>query len=143
LLSFAFLNLLQNPATYFKAQHEVDEILGRGPCMVQDLSKFKYLDAVLRETLRLTPTAPIISKQLNPQCKRERATLGGKYIVDPDTRIMVLIGAMQRDPSVYGDDADQFKPERMLGDNFKALPNAAWKVRLPQAIEFLLLLTTV
>lgn len=127
LLSFAFLNLLQNPSAYFNAQREVDEVLGRGPCKVQDLSKFKYLDAVLRETLRLTPTAPVITKKLAPGCTGERATLGGKYAVGPDTRVIILIGAMQRDPAVYGEDANQFKPERMLGDNFKKLPNAAWK----------------
>jgi cytochrome P450/NADPH-cytochrome P450 reductase len=128
-LSFAFLNLLQNPSAYFKAQREVDDILGKSSCQAEDLSKLKYLDAVLRETLRLTPTAPIISKQLATGCTGQRATLGGRYAVDPDTRIMILIGAMQRDPSIYGDDANQFKPERMLGDSFKKLPNAAWKVR--------------
>lgn len=97
---------------------------------MQDLSKFKYLDAVLRETLRLTPTAPVITKKLAPGCTGERATLGGKYAVGPDTRVIILIGAMQRDPAVYGEDANQFKPERMLGDNFKKLPNAAWKVSI-------------
>lgn len=103
---------------------------------MHDLSKLKYLDAVLRETLRLTPTAPIITKKLAPGCTGEHATLGGKYAIDPETRVMILIGAMQRDPAVYGEDAIQFKPERMLGENFKNLPNAAWKVSLFQTLGF-------
>lgn len=128
MLTFAFLNLLQNPEAYFKAQQEVDEILGRGACQVEHLSKLKYIDAVLRVILRLTPTAPTLSKVLAPGCTGDRATLGGKYAIDARTQVLILIGAMQRDPNLYGEDANLFKPERMLLENFKKLPSAAWKV---------------
>ncbi|KUJ15912.1 NADPH--cytochrome P450 reductase-like protein [Mollisia scopiformis] len=128
LLSFAFLNMLQNPQAYYAAQREVDEVIGRDPVTVDKLSKLEYLNGVLRETLRLTPTAPIISKQLVAGCTGSRATLGnGKYAVEPTDKLMVLIGAMQRDPSVYGEDANEFRPERMMGESFKNLPSAAWK----------------
>lgn len=33
----------------------------------------------------------------------------------------------QRDPKVYGEDAEDFKPESMLGDAFNKLPKSAWK----------------
>jgi cytochrome P450 / NADPH-cytochrome P450 reductase len=62
LLSFAFLNLLKNPETYFKAQQEVDRVLGRGKMRPEHLKELKYLNAVLRETLRLSPTAPAFSR---------------------------------------------------------------------------------
>ncbi|KAE8453927.1 hypothetical protein EG329_007703 [Mollisiaceae sp. DMI_Dod_QoI] len=123
LLSFAFLNMLQNPQAYYAAQREVDEVIGRGPVTVDQLNKLEYLNGVLRETLRLTPTAPIITKQIAPGCTGSGATLGnGKYAVEPDTRIIVLLGAMQRDPIIYGEDANEFRPERMMGENFKNLP---------------------
>ncbi len=121
--------MLQNPQAYYAAQREVDEVIGRGPVTVDQLNKLEYLNGVLRETLRLTPTAPIITKQIAPGCTGSGATLGnGKYAVEPDTRIMVLLGAMQRDPIIYGEDANEFRPERMMGENFKNLPSAAWKV---------------
>ena len=34
---------------------------------------------------------------------------------------------MQNDPKVWGEDADQFKPDRMLDGKFEALPKNAWK----------------
>ncbi|KAF8857384.1 cytochrome P450 [Acephala macrosclerotiorum] len=125
---FAFLNMLQNPQAYYAAQREVDEVISRYPITGEQLNKLDYLNAVLRETLRLTPTALIITKQLAPSCTGARATPGnGKFTVEPETKIMILIGAMQRDPSVYSEDANEFRPERMMGENFKKLPSAAWK----------------
>jgi cytochrome P450/NADPH-cytochrome P450 reductase len=129
LLSFAMLNLLQTESAYRAAQQEVDTVFGTGPVQIEQLKKLDYLNAVLRETLRLTPTATAMSKSANPKFQGQ-ATLGqGRYSVEPSTRILALLGTTQRDPKVYGEDANKFKPERMLGDNFKNLPNAAWKVR--------------
>lgn len=125
MLSFEFLNLLQNPDAYLEAQHEVDSVLGRSACAVEHLSKLTYIDAVLRETLRLTPTALTLSKQLAPGCTGDRASLGGKYAVEEGTQVLILIGAMQRDPAVYGEDANEFKPERMLAENLKKRLSAA------------------
>lgn len=122
------LNLLKNESAYRAAQEEVDRIVGRAPVRVEHLKKLAYLDAVLRESLRLAPTAPSMTKKVNPEFKG-KATLGkGKYAIEPTDRIVALFGVTQRDPKVYGNDANEFKPERMLGENFKKLPQAAWKV---------------
>jgi cytochrome P450/NADPH-cytochrome P450 reductase len=122
------LNLLKNESTYRAAQHEVDSVIGRDPVRVEHLKKLEYLNAVLRETLRLTPTAPAMTKQIGPKFQGQATLCKGKYAIEPSDRIIALLGATQRDPKVYGDDANEFKPERMLGENFKKLPNAAWKV---------------
>ncbi|KAF7906794.1 hypothetical protein EAF00_001072 [Botryotinia globosa] len=128
LLSFAFLNLMKNPDAYNAAQREVDQVVGRGPVRVEHLNKFEYLNGVLRESLRLTPTAPVVSKRLVKGVSGENATLSrGKYKIEPTDKVIVLLGAVQQDSNVYGSDANEFKPERMMGDNFKNLPSAAWK----------------
>lgn len=41
--------------------------------------------------------------------------------------MVCLLTKIQKDPKVWGDDAEEFKPERMLGDKFDALPANAWK----------------
>ncbi|KXL43553.1 hypothetical protein M433DRAFT_155711 [Acidomyces richmondensis BFW] len=128
LLSFAFLNLLKNPESYFKAQQEVDRVIGRGRMKTEHLKDLKYINAVLRETLRLTPTAPGFSRSIrrdNPNDVEQLA--GGKYAINRDDKVLCMITKCQRDPKVYGEDANEFKPERMLDENFNKLPKSAWR----------------
>lgn len=116
LLSFTFYNLLKNPEAYDKAQQEVDDVIGKNPITVDHLSRLPYLNAVLRETLRLTPTAPSIGLQ-----PKEDTIIGGKYHVTKGTPVIALLSKVHRDPVVYGEDNDEFRPERMLDENFDRL----------------------
>ncbi|EIT73160.1 cytochrome P450 [Aspergillus oryzae 100-8] len=129
LLSFAFYNMLKNPQAYQKAQEEVDRVIGRRRITVEDLQKLPYITAVMRETLRLTPTAPAIAVGPHPTKNHEDpVTLGnGKYVLGKDEPCALLLGKIQRDPKVYGPDAEEFKPERMLDEHFNKLPKHAWK----------------
>ncbi|KAK9364698.1 cytochrome P450, partial [Lipomyces kononenkoae] len=125
LLSFAFYLLLKHPETYRKAQDEVDEVVGTGPIKIEHLSQLKYIAAVLRETLRQSPTIALFSV-----APIQDEIIGGRYKVPKDQPIAILLAKAQTDMAVYGDDADQFKPERMLDENFdmlnKNFPNC-WK----------------
>ncbi|KAJ5306149.1 hypothetical protein N7508_005164 [Penicillium antarcticum] len=129
MLSFLFYHLLKNPSAYKKAQEEVDTVIGKRKIVVEDMSKLPYITAVMRETLRLNPTAPMIAVHPHPTKNKEApVTLGGgKYVLHPDEPIALMLGKMQRDPKVYGPDADSFKPERMLDEHFDKLPKNAWK----------------
>lgn len=129
MLSFLFYYLLKNPQAYKKAQEEVDTVIGRRKIHVEDLSKLPYITAVMRETLRLRPTAPAFGVHAHPTKNQENpVTLGGgKYVLYEDEPIILLLGKLHRDPKVYGADADEFKPERMLDENFEKLPKHAWK----------------
>lgn len=56
--------------------------------------------------------------------------MAGKYQVSKGETISLLLTKSHRDPAVFGDDADEFKPERMLDEEFNRLqkeyPNC-WK----------------
>lgn len=130
LLSFAFAEMLKNPETYFKAQEEVDRVIGNRAIEFNDIKNLHYLNAVLRETMRLRPTVPVMSKGVHPDRKKDVVTLNG-YVVKPDDVFVILLGKGQRDPTVWGDDADLFKPDRMLDDNFDKIMEqypGSWKV---------------
>lgn len=124
LLSFLWYYMLKSPEAYRKAQEEVDNVLGTRSMQFEDLSKFPYITAMLRETLRLQPTAPGFS--LTPKSDQGEI-IGGKYHVVKGEPILAALHCVHRDPAVYGADADEFKPERMLDENFDKLPPNAWK----------------
>lgn len=129
MLSFLFYYLLKNPTAYKKAQEEVDTVIGRRKITVEDLSKLPYINAVMRETLRLRPTAPSIAVHAHPTKNKESpVTLAnGKYVLNEDEPIVILLSKLHRDPAVYGPDPDEFRPERMLDEEFNKLPKNAWK----------------
>lgn len=127
MLSFACYYLLKDPEAYRKAREEVDRVVGQGRVTYQHLSKLTYIEAVLRETLRLQPTAPGFTVQPLPE-RTEPAVIGGGYHIPPGASVFALLSTCQRDPEVYGDDANEFRPERMFPEELAKLPAGAWKV---------------
>ncbi|KAJ7640087.1 fatty acid hydroxylase [Mycena polygramma] len=123
MMTFMVYYLLKNPDTMRKLGAQVDEVLGGRPVQCEDFANLPYLIAVMRETLRLGPTAPI--RETSPL---EDTTIGGgKYSVKRDAPILILIWELHRDPAIWGDDAEEFRPERMLEGQFEALPPNAWQ----------------
>ncbi|KAF5345044.1 hypothetical protein D9758_010444 [Tetrapyrgos nigripes] len=122
MMSFMTYYLIKNPETWRKLQNEVDEVTGGQPLQIQDLSKLPYLQAVMRESLRLGPTAP--ARAVAPV---EDVVLGGKYFVKAGTPCLIQAWMTQRDPAVWGPDANEFRPERMLDGKFETLPPNAWQ----------------
>ena len=111
LLSFSFYELLKHPQAYERAQQEVDQVVGQGPITVDHLSKFKFIAAVLRESLRLHSPLTIL-----PVTPLEDTVIGGKYAIQKDEAINIVLNRLHRDPKVYGDDALEWKAERMLDE---------------------------
>ena len=111
-----------NPVAYKKAQQEVDQVLGQGQLQPQHLSKLVYLDQVLKETLRLWPTAPVFALE----CETNQV-IGDKYTITPDQVVLILVLRLHRDRSVWAEDAEEFNPDRMSPEKFAALPKHAWK----------------
>ena len=127
-MSFLFYHLLKNPAAYQAAQREVDQVIGRGPITVEHMTKLPYIEACLRETLRLNPTAPAFTIAPLPNSEYPVLIGGGKYKVEKGQVLVAILPKVHRDPKVYGEDAEVFKPERMLDEPFQKLPPNSWKV---------------
>lgn len=122
--------LVKNPAAYQAAQKELDAVIGRGPVTVEHMSKLPYITACLRETLRLQPTAPAFSTKPLANTTDWPVYLGkDRYEIMPGQVLLAVLPAIHRDPAVYGDDAEAFRPERMLNEHFDKLPKNSWKVR--------------
>jgi len=121
-LSFAFYYLLKNPKALEKTKEEIDRVVGTEDITGEHLSKLPYVEAVLRESLRLQPTAPAMTVGA-----LENTVIGGKYYIKKGEPLICMFQNIQSDKAVYGEDADEFRPERMLEENFHKLPKNAWK----------------
>ncbi|XP_022827529.1 cytochrome P450 4C1-like isoform X2 [Spodoptera litura] len=72
-----------------------------------DLPKLVYVEAVIKETLRLYPTIPYIGRQVN------RDIVLGKYTLPAGSTCGISLYGIHRHP-MWGKDADQFIPDRWL-----------------------------
>ena len=117
MLSFIMYQLLKSPHAYNKVKEEVDAVLQGKPIQPEHLGKLPYVVAVMREGLRLHP--PAVAIGVTPF---EDEKLGGKYKVRKGEPAVLQIAFLHRDPLVWGDDAEEFVPERMLDGKFEKLP---------------------
>lgn len=102
--------MLMNPDVQKKVHHELDETVGRNVRpTVADCRSMPYLNAVWNESFRLNPPVPLGIPHLNSTPD----TWNG-YTLPKGTTMYTNIGFMMRDPRVWGEDANQFKPERFL-----------------------------
>jgi cytochrome P450/NADPH-cytochrome P450 reductase len=125
LLSFAVYFLLQNPEVLARAYEEVDRVLGPDPSVpptYAQVNQLAYLDQVLKESLRLWPTAPVFA--LSPH---KETMIGGAYRMKKPYQIVVLTPMLHRDPSVWGERADVFDPDHFSREAERSRPGNAYK----------------
>jgi|GEM_PF-1517148 len=122
-LSFALHYMMLNDDILQKARDEVDRVVGPADQLptFDQLNKLTYLDRVLKETLRLWSPAPAFGIRA-----KETTLLDGRFEVTPDDELIVLLGALHRDPAVW-DDPERFDPERFTPEAEAARPPDAWK----------------
>eukprot|EP00252_Welwitschia_mirabilis_P010622 TRINITY_DN23_c0_g2_i2.p2 TRINITY_DN23_c0_g2~~TRINITY_DN23_c0_g2_i2.p2 ORF type:complete len:208 (+),score=25.18 TRINITY_DN23_c0_g2_i2:1274-1897(+) len=100
--------LLKHPQSMQRLQEEIDTMVGRDrKVREEDIAKLKYLQWVLKESMRLYPALPLGVAHL---CREDTEVCG--YNVAKGTALFLNLSAIGRDPLVWGDDADEFKPER-------------------------------
>ncbi|XP_024029879.1 cytochrome P450 71D9-like [Morus notabilis] len=126
-IDWAMSEMIKNPRVMRKAQTEVRQVFSRkGSVDETVLSEMKYLKCVVKETLRLHPSAPL----LIPRECGEKCEIKG-YEIPVKTKVIVNAWAMGRDPK-YWTEPDSFMPERFLdssidfkGTNFEYIPFGA------------------
>jgi cytochrome P450 len=105
-LAWTFERLLCTPQTYERLRDEV-RALGKQPA-AEKLAALPYLDATVKEALRLRPVVPVVGRIL------QRPYQIGGYDLPAGSAVGACIFLAQRDPAVYPE-PDEFRPERFLG----------------------------
>ncbi|KAD2805912.1 hypothetical protein E3N88_39289 [Mikania micrantha] len=105
--------LINNPKSMNKAQEELRNVIGIDGKLDEDhhLPRLTYLKAVIKETMRLYPPAPL----LVPRETRKDAIVKG-YEIKQKTLVYVNAWAIGRDPKSW-DKAEVFLPERFLSES--------------------------
>lgn len=123
MLSFATYYLLKNPETYRKAREEADRLLAEanGNMLNLNISKARYIEWVLKEALRLLPSAP--GWGVEPRHGDEK--LPGGYVLKKGAGVMIMSWLLHRDKEVWGEDSYEWHPERW--EHLDNLDQAAFK----------------
>ncbi|KAI3762738.1 hypothetical protein L1987_53179 [Smallanthus sonchifolius] len=109
---WAMTLLMKNPKSLKKVQQEVRDAIGdKGKVHEDDLYNLNYLKAVIKETLRLYPIAPLSI----PHESRDRCVLNG-YEIPKKTLVYVNVWAVGRDPTCW-ERPEVFEPERFMGSS--------------------------
>lgn len=107
-LAFLFYLLAINPHVLEKLIAEVDKVMGKDlskPIEWKHLSQFKYMECVVKEVMRLFPTAPAFYKIATRDFRYK------KYKINKGTNIITVLMGLQRNPKTYKD-PEKFIPER-------------------------------
>ncbi|XP_073146455.1 strychnine-11-hydroxylase-like [Henckelia pumila] len=124
LIIWAMTALMKTPHAMKKAQEEVRNLVGnKGTVDEDDVPNLTYLKAIIKETLRLFPPAPLSV----PRETIERCTIDG-YEIPPKTAVYVNLHTIGLDPE-YWENPTEFNPDRFLdstidyrGQDFGLIP---------------------
>ncbi|KAJ4845112.1 hypothetical protein Tsubulata_030344 [Turnera subulata] len=111
-LTWALSLLLNNPKVLKKAQDELDDCVGKNQLVDEaDIKNLVYLQAIVKETLRLYPPAPLGA----PREAMEDCEIAG-FHVPAGTRLFVNMWKLHRDPRIWSNPLE-FQPERFLTEH--------------------------
>ncbi|XP_028796496.1 geraniol 8-hydroxylase-like [Neltuma alba] len=127
-IEWAMAELVRNPEKLKKVKEELKQAINEDE-QLEDfhISKLPFLRAIVKETLRLHPSFPL----LVPHKTEDEVQLCGCFMVPKNAQVLINVWAIGRDPSVW-DDPKQFMPERFSsteidfkGHDFELIPFGA------------------
>ncbi|XP_074282446.1 cytochrome P450 83B1-like [Silene latifolia] len=114
MIVWAMTELLKNPEIMTKVQEEIRKTIhdkDYNRVTMDDLPNLTYFKAVVKETFRFHPAAPLlIVRETVRQC-----VVNG-YDILPKTLVYINVWAIGRDPECWND-PEKFIPERFLGSS--------------------------
>ncbi|MED6176847.1 hypothetical protein PIB30_092232 [Stylosanthes scabra] len=124
-IEWALAELINNSHVMEKARQEIDSVTRRNRLIEEsDLPNLPYLRAIVKETLRLHPAAPLLGRR-----STEPSTVCG-YEIPSKSLLFINLWSIGRDPKIW-DNPLEFRPERFMeegqlmdvrGQHFQLMP---------------------
>ncbi|XP_011500529.1 PREDICTED: cytochrome P450 4C1-like [Ceratosolen solmsi marchali] len=111
-ISWSLFALGNAPEIQKKIRDELNEVLDN-PCeqvTSKHLAQLEYFNRVVKEILRLYPSVPVVSRELDEE------TIFDNCIIPKGTWISIQIYQLHHDPEVW-EDPETFNPDRFLPEN--------------------------
>ncbi|KAK4874888.1 hypothetical protein RN001_014248 [Aquatica leii] len=110
-VSFTLYNLAKHPDIQDKVFEEITNVFKEHPeITMESLNEMKYLEQCIKESLRLYPSVPLISKRLSEDVRLDNHTLPAGL------NILIPIFVTHRLENYYPD-PERFDPDRFLPEN--------------------------
>jgi cytochrome P450 len=106
-LAWVIFRLLTQPTVFADAKNEVARVVGAGPVRAEHVGQLSYLDATIKETMRLLPTIPIVVRKL-----KRPMTIQGRALPAGVVAAPCMYLTHRRDD--IWDEPARFSPERFL-----------------------------
>ena len=108
-LEWSLAELLKAPEIMSKARAELEQVIGKGNQVNEsDITRLPYLQAIIKETLRLHPPTPLL---LPRKAGADVEIL--EYTIPKGAQVLINVWAIGRDPSIW-DNPNKFTPERFI-----------------------------
>ena len=107
-LAWTVHRILTEPGVYDAVRRELEQVVGSRPVAADDVGRLEYLDAVVKETLRLNPVIPDVMRILKRPLRIGGVDLPAGVGVAPN------IHAAHRRAQAWPE-PERFRPERFLG----------------------------
>ncbi|GAB0097445.1 hypothetical protein DMENIID0001_130820 [Sergentomyia squamirostris] len=112
-----FLMLAMHPNVQDRCMEEILRVCGQdGDVTGEEVVQLYLIDMVIKETLRLYPVAPTIGRKPSKDIQLKN------HVLPRGVHAIIVTYTVQRDPRVWGEDSNEFKPERFLAENIAKIP---------------------
>ncbi|XP_061402776.1 cytochrome P450 4d8-like [Musca vetustissima] len=112
-LSFTLHLISRHPEVQKRLLSEIYTVFGETnaePFAMATLNNLKYMECVIRESLRLYPPVPVISREIINDFNYTHSRFGDGILPD-STQVLLLVYHTMRDPQAY-DNPAEFIPDR-------------------------------
>jgi cytochrome P450 family 4 len=106
-ICFTLFTISKFPEVQRKLNEEIQQVIGDGEVTFKTINEFKYLDLVIKETMRLYPPVPIISRRLHEEVDF------GDFIAPANANYNLVFYTLFKNPEIF-ENPEEFIPERFL-----------------------------